>query len=227
MKLLLILVTIIFSAQFALSASFDCDKASSAIEKKICNNSELSSLDSSLGRSYSDLTKNFTKKYAPKQYSEMNEKLQNEQRFWLKNVRNQCETETCLKNIYLYRINELASVWLSLESFTFLPEGRKREKYVLVQKDPNSRLTSFNKSGGFNNNNKILSCATLVDLPVGTAYGNHSYGGICYLKENKEILPVMVCDDEMVGHFSLEKIQKENTSVYDLADFVRKNCYGG
>lgn len=72
---------------------------------------------------------------------------------------------------------------------------------------------------------KILNCKKIYDLPVGTASGNHSYGGICTVQNNKVKRMVMVCVDEMVGHRSL----KLGGSMFeeDLKKFIALNCYGG
>ena len=36
----------------------------------------------------------------------------------------------------------------------------------------------------------------------------------------------MICDDEMVGHFRMEKMDR-NVPVQELIDFIVSNCFGG
>lgn len=81
----------------AIKPSFDCGKASSFIENAICASEELSSLDNEL-----------MKKYKMGLSVSNNSKiLKTEQRDWLKNSRNKCENESCLKIAYINRINNL------------------------------------------------------------------------------------------------------------------------
>jgi len=68
----------------AVAASFDCQKASSAVEKAICASPELSGLDSALGAYYSQAMT----KLAP----EPRDELRKEQRTWLQS-RNACAAD--------------------------------------------------------------------------------------------------------------------------------------
>lgn len=80
------------------SASFDCEKASSTVEKMICGDATISELDSKLGKVYSDLRTNLN---PDQQYY-----LRNAQSLWLK-VRNGCRTNTCLSEQYQSRLEML------------------------------------------------------------------------------------------------------------------------
>jgi uncharacterized protein len=77
--------------------SFDCLKASSFIEKAICNSDELSVLDNQLMEKYKIILTDLN-----------NQKLiKSEQRDWLKNIRNKCKDELCLKVVYRERIKSI------------------------------------------------------------------------------------------------------------------------
>lgn len=52
MKHYIIFISLIFLTSISYAASFDCNKASTFIEKAICSESELSKLDDLLGKSY-------------------------------------------------------------------------------------------------------------------------------------------------------------------------------
>lgn len=52
----------------------------------------------------------------------------------------------------------------------------------------------------------------LVDLPAGFAGGNHSFGGICTLQSDSIRSDVKICNDDMIGHFSMQKINARTTS---------------
>lgn len=80
--------------QVAQAISFNCGKASSQVEKLICGNEDLSKLDSSLSRLYNSRKKN-------------NLSLINEQKQWLREDRNTCQTSACLKKAYSRRIKAL------------------------------------------------------------------------------------------------------------------------
>ena len=87
--------TLLFST--AQSASFDCKKASTFIEKAICSNKDASFLDEMLSESYKKALETVSKP----------EKLREKQMLWLKNVRNKCQNIKCIKNTMESRIDEL------------------------------------------------------------------------------------------------------------------------
>jgi uncharacterized protein len=93
---LLALFFLTFSLQ-SHSASFDCAKAKSFIEKEICSNQELGSLDEKLAESY---------KNAISSRSNASD-ITNEQRKWLREVRNTCTDTNCLVKSYQSRIKEI------------------------------------------------------------------------------------------------------------------------
>ncbi len=96
-KALAVFVVSIF-ASVSNAASFDCDKASTFIEKAICSDQYLSELDNALGRAYKDALSN-TGDVAS---------LRSAQRDWIAHVRNQCQNVTCLTRAYNGRLSELS-----------------------------------------------------------------------------------------------------------------------
>jgi len=84
-------------------ASFNCAKASSRSEKMICSNEEISKADESLARVYKLALASTQDKAALKQ----------QQKDWLKDVRNKCQDSACLKRIYNDRLIALNSVTAS------------------------------------------------------------------------------------------------------------------
>jgi hypothetical protein len=93
--------------------------------------------------------------------------------------------------------------------------------------NPNARNTSFN--GNLQRKGataRIASCQSLIEVPVGTARGNHSFGGLCTLDDMNERAQVVICDDDMIGHFKLKKVKHE-VPMQELIDFVVTNCFGG
>lgn len=80
------------------AASFDCGKATSKVEKIICEDPALSSLDEELGRVYQKALSD----------SSNATQLIARQKQWLKDGRNKCGDRTCLKLMYPNRIYELS-----------------------------------------------------------------------------------------------------------------------
>lgn len=83
-------------ASFA--ASFDCANATTSIEKQICADPVVSELDEHLGRYY---------EAARQRLERAGECLREDQRRWLREVRNACATAECLKEAYGLRLTEL------------------------------------------------------------------------------------------------------------------------
>lgn len=82
----------------AVSASFDCAKARSAVEKMVCSETALADLDSRLGQLYTGLLSNMR--------SAQVEKLRQGQKSWLAE-RNRCGDKTCLEQRYKERLAQL------------------------------------------------------------------------------------------------------------------------
>lgn len=83
----------------AFGASFDCSKAQTTVEKLICSDQALSSLDEDLRTSYSEMQLNLTPNKA--------KSLVSAQRKWIKDVRNKCADVECLSNAYTARIKQI------------------------------------------------------------------------------------------------------------------------
>ena len=82
----------------AAAASFACEKAKSAIEKQICGDAEISTLDEYLGRYYSA---------ARSALKHADACFVGDQQNWLRNKRDVCKDVTCLKRTYMQRLAEL------------------------------------------------------------------------------------------------------------------------
>jgi uncharacterized protein YecT (DUF1311 family) len=80
------------------AASFDCEKASSEVEKTICSDDELSKLDETLNKVYLQALKR----------TDIKEQTIESQKQWLKKVRDACQDADCLKEAYENRIWELS-----------------------------------------------------------------------------------------------------------------------
>ena len=82
--------------------SFNCAMAITDVEKMICGNSELSSLDNQMAAIYKARISN----------SEMTDQIasvKRDQRFWRDEIRNKCTTIECISTAYKQRIYELTA----------------------------------------------------------------------------------------------------------------------
>ena len=86
---------------------FDCAKASSNAEKLICKSTEVSALDKELSETYADILKNVNNKNDYKKA----------QSSWIKEKRDKCGDEICLKNVYSQRLQELKLELKKLNGF--------------------------------------------------------------------------------------------------------------
>ena len=92
------LFSVILLDSTAQSASFPCDRAKTPIEKTICGNPELSTLDEHLGRYYAA---------ARSALKPADSCLVSDQRNWLRAQRDACSDAGCLRQAYLRRLAEL------------------------------------------------------------------------------------------------------------------------
>jgi hypothetical protein len=79
------------------SASFDCAKAKTKIEKLICANPKLSQLDEKVSALYKKVL----------EQSPVPEDTKEQQREWVKDPRNLCKDAACLEEAYASRISDL------------------------------------------------------------------------------------------------------------------------
>lgn len=89
--------------------AFDCSKAATAVEKRICRDGDLKALDDRLDRFYA----------AAMDVMQQSACLRNDERVWLSNVRNRCTTPACLRDAYLKRLGTLAGLQPGMN----LPKG--------------------------------------------------------------------------------------------------------
>lgn len=78
-------------------AGFPCSGASTFVEKAVCGNKLLSALDDELDVAYRKALKEAVDA----------EGLRAQQRVWLSNVRDSCQSESCLRRVYMERLDAL------------------------------------------------------------------------------------------------------------------------
>lgn len=81
---------------------------------------------------------------------------------------------------------------------------------------------------------EIRNCELIIDLPVGHAYGNHSYGGYCTSIVGKTYKHLMICTDDFMARLKIQQQDPNNKFEWlqkgmlnTLVKFVADHCYGG
>ncbi|WDS35817.1 lysozyme inhibitor LprI family protein [Pseudoxanthomonas sp.] len=199
-------------------ASFDCGKAKAAAERLICSDPEVSGLDGRLAVAYTAASIAVEPSSKPQ--------LREEQRRWIQYTRDLCADVVCLKQVYLDRIGILSrndNILVNPVACQTVADADACVD-VVTYRDPNVRIDAFNQLLRENDHEgKIIGCRTLIDLPAGTANGNHSFGADCTLETQSTRTAVKLCNDEMVGNFAIEPIEgDENTRT--LVQFTRDRC---
>ncbi len=97
MKKFAVLVSLALVSTVSVSASFDCRKASTFVEKAICSDSLLGRLDESLSENYNDMMASNIGASARKD-------LRSTQRKWL-SERNKCQNSKCVEKMYRKRMD--------------------------------------------------------------------------------------------------------------------------
>lgn len=201
------------------AAGFDCAKASTPVEKRVCADPGISALDTKLNDEFKQRLKGLgpVSKIA----------LRLDQNAWMREARDEALTDRELKDAYTLRIAQLQQPVVSLfaDELVTDADGNGRDVNVITPAD--SRLPSFRRSGAKQLQGKLTGCELLVDVPVGTAQGNHSFGGYCLLETKGKKMPVLVCDDDMAGHYSLQETDGQPIDVKTLGEFVLRECFGG
>lgn len=167
---LLLAGSLMFSTADA--ASFNCGKAQSQIEKLICDKADLSAMDDELNKSYQNAL--------DKTRLGDNQQVISAQKRWLKLKRNTCNDESCLREAYLSRIQELNEIYPFFGTYfgasracegstaSFTPEGIslgdcQNIPYDITESDKNHVTVRLRQSPNCNISEVNLSRA----IPVG------------------------------------------------------------
>lgn len=94
----LTLTALLLLAPGAFAASFDCEAARTPVERQICGDRHVSELDEHLARYY---------RVAQRTLERGRTCLRDDQRRWLREVRNVCDDPECLARAYGLRLREL------------------------------------------------------------------------------------------------------------------------
>ena len=216
--------------------SFDCSRASTSIESLLCTDPDLAAQDLMLSEQYKGMLVTSGDLPTRRQLAAL-------QQHWLQQRNAACEhaaaPKECLAAMYRAQSYSLQQ-WIPLpsspqdmaglaktgfQSGEWVYQGRRHG--VNRQHEANARTASFNTGLAAHQLAALDSCALLVDLPAGTAHGDHSFGAVCSQPVKAEKQMVLVCDDDMVGNFGFRVVDKRKVSIEELARFVAEKCVGG
>lgn len=186
-----------------LAAGLDCTKAASNVEKMICATPTLSTLDGTLNRFYSWALADA--------YAVDKGKISAEQKNWIRQARDVCNSVDCLTDTYDGRIEELATVKIGEEraaSYVSNPTDIAR-----ITKEMQKALSEVGIS------QPLSACSHILSL---TSHGS-SYGAFCDLGNQKN---VEVCEENKVGNLALNFYGFE-VGGRSLAAFTQAACPGG
>jgi len=133
-----VVLTIILSA-LLFGASFDCTKATTNVEKMICQNESLSKLDENLSQSFKEAMQQSTDK----------EQLKKVQLGWLKE-RNTCKSVKCIKQKYEERL-------LSFENAQYIKQLKIDNNTSLYYVDYHVLIADL-QNGKYQINKQCLQC---------------------------------------------------------------------
>ena len=155
MKLLaLVVLGWVAVATTAHSASFDCSRSFDAVERLVCSNKVISELDDTLSIAYKKAHDVAKDKSA----------LKISQRSWIKDTRDQCADQACLRLVYLKRIRELQGVVVSTSPD---PLADIEGTYII-----SSPGCSIPVGGGYDGCPGVVDCLSIKRLSSDTAYIN-------------------------------------------------------
>ncbi len=107
------------------AASFDCAKASTKIENAICASPRLSLLDEDLGKLYQEALK--------RSPESQQAQIRDEQRRWLRETRNACQDEKCMRRVYAERLEAFEKAKEEYEAVRAEVEGEDKRRESAMQ----------------------------------------------------------------------------------------------
>lgn len=109
-------------------------------------------------------------------------------------------------------------------------QGKTYNLVVFSDDEHKEAISLFNENIRlWKRSENITKCSFVIDLPEGTAQGNHSYGGYCTSWLGKKYDYLMICSDVMRGKLKIQSYGQSypKKEINALARFVADNCTGG
>ncbi|MBU2710938.1 lysozyme inhibitor LprI family protein [Zooshikella harenae] len=196
MKTNLLILFLYMQSMYCLSASFDCSKAATHIEKMICTDQTLSDLDEVLSHTYNLALSSHNAKG-----------LITYQRSWLNEQRNLCDHQKCLKTEYKRRIAQLNYLIKSKPQHIFNAHYSKQHKIGAVEKSGPEHVSVVN----------TLDIEQQKDASLTFAYTSiNSNYHTCYVYGNAK-------KNKTNDTFIFKSIDKENKELCTIHIYLNNN----
>lgn len=211
-----------YNANAKVLPSFDCVKATTEVEKLICSDDELATLDLEMNKSYHAFMKTLDEKY-------YREKLKRKQIDWLGyrgklscfNTDNS-KKAPCLKNAYQRRIENI-NAWASRKNYNFFidyPDYYEQSKRIGYRKDMGKFISQLGEEYYIQCKKDII----IPKLPEEKVYFDDFPGPLPYMNSYIEINHT----EENFIYFRCSEIQeiKEDKSLTEFSMNMINHTYG-
>ncbi|MGN0922870.1 hypothetical protein [Ectopseudomonas mendocina] len=198
----------------------DCAEGVSRIQALICNNPDLAKQEYDLIKA--EDAAHQTLDAAGKA------RLQAEQQRWIQHTRDLCNDTYCLQQVFAERLEVLSATRDGLidQDGCEVPAGQQQCVEILVLRDPNSQLATFNTLLAENGQQgRLLGCAAATNIGAGH---NDLIAASCTQEIPTGRRNVQLCSNQMVGQFAIEPAPAAygTQATRQLLDFTLQHCAG-
>ncbi|PII19457.1 hypothetical protein CR919_12475 [Stenotrophomonas sp. LMG 10879] len=208
------------SAPAASAGSTTCADSASPVQALICNDPALLKQEGELAKA--EATASQTLDAAGKA------KLQAEQQRWIQHTRDLCSDAHCLQQVVADRLKVLSATRDGLvdQDACEVPDGQQQCVDMLVLRDPNSQLATFNTLLGENGQEgRLLGCTAATNIGGGH---NAQLAANCTQETASGKRNVQLCSNQMVGQFAIEPAPAAygTEATRQLLGFTQQHCAG-
>lgn len=204
----------------AAAADAACTHAASPAQTLICKDPALTGLDADLGKALAAAQASLD--------AAGQARLQAEQQRWIQHTRDLCSGADCLQAVMADRLKVLSATRGGLldQDACEVPDGQQQCVDLLVLRDPNSQLASFNTLLDENGQEgRLLGCTAATNMGGGP---NALLAANCIQETTAGKRTVQLCSNQMVGQFALEPAPAAYgaQATRQLLGFTQQHCAG-
>ncbi|HED4876887.1 TPA: hypothetical protein R4K21_002702 [Stenotrophomonas maltophilia] len=208
------------AAAAAAGSSTACADSASPVQALICNDPALLKQEGELAKA--EATASQTLDAAGKA------RLQAEQQRWIQHTRDLCSDAHCLQQVVADRLKVLSATRDGLvdQDACEVPDGQQQCVDMLVLRDPNSQLATFNTLLGENGQEgRLLGCTAATNIGGGH---NAQLAANCTQETASGKRNVQLCSNQMVGQFAIEPAPAAygTEATRQLLGFTQQHCAG-
>jgi uncharacterized protein len=197
-----------------------CTQGASPVQALICNDPALAIQEAELAKAEAAARATLD--------ADRQAKLQAEQQRWSQHTRDLCSDAHCLQQVFSDRLKVLTATREGLvdQDSCEVPEGQQQCVDMLVLRDPNSQLATFNTLLGENGQEgRLLGCTAATNIGAGQ---NDQLAANCTLETPAGKRNVQLCSNQMVGQFAIEPAPAAygTQATRQLLAFTQQHCAG-